>query len=321
MRMTAGTTKQKATSNERPAGKAAAQSKSKARKRAKAPSKAKAPDKTRPRSKPKLTARTADKHVLYQLAVQAPDVDAKTYARWFKRYTGRDLRSLREDFCGTAILACHHVKNHPDNTAIGVDLHRPTLDWGIEHNVKTLLDDEQQKRLTLLEKNVLEVTSPKVDCALALNFSYQVFTTRKDLGRYIKTVFKSLKPGGVFYMDALGGPDVMQQKTDVSKKAGFKYHWEQKSYDPISHRFVCAIHFEFPDGTMMKNAFVYDWRLWTLAELRELFAEAGFEDVHVLWEGTDMETMEGNGVFRRKEVGDMDEAWISIVVGKKPEKA
>ena len=44
----------------------------------------------------------------------------------------------------------------------------------------------------------------------------------------------------------------------------------------------------------------------------------GFVDVHVLWEGTDRASGGGNGVFRRKEVGDMDEAWISIVVGKKP---
>ena len=272
--------------------------------------------KKKPKKKP-LTARTADKHVLYQLSVQAPELDSKTYARWFKKYTGRDLRALREDFCGTAVLACHHVRNHRNNTAVGVDLHRPTLDWGIKHNVQTLLDQEQQQRLQLLEKNVLEVTSPKVDCVLALNFSYQVFTTRQALGAYIKTVYRSLKPGGVFYMDALGGPDVMQAKTDVTKKQGFKYHWEQRSYDPISHRFVCAIHFEFSDGTMMKNAFVYDWRLWTLAELRELFVEAGFDDVHVLWEGTDQKTMTGNGIFRRKEVGDMDEAWISIVVGRK----
>ena len=32
--------------------------------------------------------------------------------------------------------------NGRGNTAIGVDLHRPTLDWGIEHNVETLLDAE-----------------------------------------------------------------------------------------------------------------------------------------------------------------------------------
>ena len=33
--------------------------------------------------------------------------------------------------------------------------------------------------------------------------------------------------------------------------------------------------------------------------------------------GTDSKTGHGNGVFRRKERGDMDEAWISIVVGTK----
>ena len=66
----------------------------------------------------KLTARTADKHVLYQWSGQAPETDAKTYARWFKRYTGRELRSKREDFCGTAVLSCHHVKNHKDNKEV-----------------------------------------------------------------------------------------------------------------------------------------------------------------------------------------------------------
>lgn len=271
-------------------------------------------------SKPKkagLTAKTADKHVLYQASVQAPDVDSKIYARWFKKYAGRDLRSMREDFCGTAVLCCEHIRNHPENTAVGVDLDRPTLDWGIKNNVNVLLDDQQKKRLKLIESNVLDVTAPKVDCVLALNFSYQVFKTRKDLGKYIKTVFKSLKPGGVFYMDALGGPDVMQQKTDKTRKKGFVYHWEQRSFDPISHRFVCAIHFEFPDGTKMKDAFIYDWRMWSLPELQELFIEAGFDDVHVMWEGTDWKTRSGNGVFRRRAVGDMDEAWISIVVGRK----
>ena len=264
-----------------------------------------------------LTARTADKHVLYQASVQDAKTDSAIYARWFKKYTGRDMRSLREDFCGTAVLCCHHILNHQENTAVGIDLDRPTLDWGIKHNVDVLLDEQQKKRLKLVASNVLDVTSPKVDCAVALNFSYQVFKTRKDLGQYIKTVYKSLKPGGVFYMDALGGPDVMQQKTDRTRKKGYTYLWEQRSFDPISHRLVCAIHFEFPDGTKMKDAFIYDWRMWSLAELQELFIDAGFDDVHVLWEGTDWSTLSGNGVFRRKAVGDMDEAWISIVVGRK----
>ena len=289
------------------------QPKSKAPK-SKANAKAKAPGKPR---KKRLTARNADRHVLYQRAVQAPETDVRFYARWFLKYAKRPLRVLREDFCGTALMACHHVKLHPDNRAIGVDLHWPTLAWGRIHNVRPLLDEAQQRRLLLLQKNVLEVQAPKADAILALNFSYSVFKTRAELGAYIKNCFRALQPGGILFLDAWGGPDVMQQKTDKTKRGDFVYHWEQRRYDPISHEILCAIHFEFKDGSRLRDAFVYDWRLWTLAELRELFEEAGFLDTHVLWEGTDTKTGGGNGVFRRTVRGGMDEAWIAIVVGQK----
>jgi SAM-dependent methyltransferase len=235
------------------------------------------PQPSRPQPAP-LTARTADRHVLYQRAVQAPEADARFYDRWFQRYAGRPLRVLREDFCGTAVLACHHVKRHRDNRALGVDLHWPTLAWGRIHNVRPLLDDEQRTRLTLLQQNVLDVRRPLADAILALNFSYSVFKQRAQLLAYLKNCHRSLRKGGVLFLDAWGGPDVLQRKTD---------------------------------------AFVYEWRLWTLAELRELFAEAGFAKIDVLWEGTDHKTGGGNGVFRKTVRGGMDEAWIAIVVGQK----
>lgn len=276
----------------------------------------KSPAKTRAKPKP-LTARTADRHVLYQKSVQAPEADARFYDRWFRKYAGRPLRLLREDFCGTAVLACHHVKRHPQNRAIGVDLHWPTLAWGRIHNVRPLLSAEQQQRLQLLQKNVLEVQKPAADAILALNFSYSVFKVRADLLAYLENCHRSLRPGGVLFLDAWGGPDVMQAKTDKTRHKGFVYEWEQRRYDPISHDIECAIHFAFPDGTRLRDAFVYEWRLWTLAELRELFAEAGFTTIDVLWEGTDQATGGGNGVFRKTVRGGMDEAWIAIVVGQK----
>lgn len=274
--------------------------------------------KKRAPKKPQLTARTADRHVLYQRAVQSPEVDAAFYSRWFQKIAGRPLRILREDFCGTAVLSCHHVRLHRDNRAVGVDLHWPTLAWGRIHNVRKLLTAEQQRRLTLLQQNVLDVQSPKADAILALNFSYSVFKKRSELAAYVKNAFRSLRPGGVLFMDAWGGPDVLKQVTDRGRHRDFTYLWEQRRYDPISHEIECAIHFEFRDGTKLRDAFFYDWRLWGLAELRELYEDAGFRDVHVLWEGTDSKTGRGNGVFRRKERGDMDEAWIAIVVGTKP---
>ena len=273
----------------------------------------------RRQAKPKvLTARNADRHELYQRAVQSPAVDAAFYSRYFERVARRPLRIFREDFCGTAVLSCHHVLRHRDNRAIGVDLHWPTLAWGRIHNVRKLLDERQRRRLTLLQQNVLDVRSPKADAIVALNFSYSVFKTRRQLAAYVRNGFRALRPGGVLFMDAWGGPDVLKRVTDRGRHRDFTYLWEQRRYDPISHEIECAIHFEFKDGSRLRDAFVYDWRLWSLAELRELYEEAGFRDVHVLWEGTDSVTGRGNGVFRRKERGDMDEAWIAIVVGSKP---
>ena len=269
-------------------------------------------------TKPPFTARTADKHVLYQLSVQAPLREVKFLSRYFQKATGCELNTLREDFCGTGLMASWFVKHKTQNRAIGVDLDQPTLDWGVVNNVDTLLDDEQKTRLTLLCKDVRTVTRPKAQAIAALNFSYSVFKQRAELLAYFHACYQGLEPGGLLFLDGWGGPDVQAIKTDRTRHKGFDYFWEQQKFDPISHHIRCAISFKFRDGTRMKNAFVYDWRLWNMPELRELMAEAGFTDTHILWEGTLGATRAGTGVFRRKEVGDADSAWIVYVIGRKP---
>lgn len=269
------------------------------------------------RRSPKFTARTADKHVLYQLSVQGPEYDSRFFARFFKRYTGAPLRVFREDFCGTAVLSCHWVKLHRDHRAIGVDLCGDTLAWGRQHNVAPLLDEAQRQRLTLVQDDVRNVRRPRAQLTAALNFSYSVFRTRAELGGYIRSAHRALQPGGVLMLDAWGGPDSITPDQERRRLKGFTYVWDQYAFDPISHRIDCRIHFEFRDGTRMRNAFQYDWRLWTLPELRELFAEAGFQDVHVLWEGTDRRSGAGNGIFRRVEIGESCPSWIAYVVGRK----
>ena len=119
--------------------------------------------------------------------------------------------------------------------------------------------------------------------------------------------------------DAWGGSETQEVQEEEREQEGFSYIWDQDDFDPLTYNTICKIHFEFEDGSRMRNAFVYDWRLWTLPELREIMDEAGFVDVHVLWEGTELDTGEGNGVFRRVKRGDPDEAWIAYVVGSKPE--
>ena len=275
-------------------------------------------DKKEKRKRKKLTARNADKHDLYQRSVQAPEMDSRFLARTFKKLSGRPLRVFREDFCGTFVLSCHVAKLHKDMQVIGVDLHGPTLDWGRKHNLAAL-DPKEQERVTLFQKNVLDVREPKADLIAAMNFSYSVFKTRPEITAYIQNSFRALKPGGVFLMDVWGGSETqVLQEEETEQDDGFTYIWDQDDFDPLTYNTICKIHFGFKDGSKLRNAFVYDWRLWTIPELREMMEAAGFQDVHVLWEGTERGTGEGNGVFRRVKRGDPDEAWIAYVVGSKP---
>ncbi|MHC5072709.1 MAG: class I SAM-dependent methyltransferase, partial [Planctomycetota bacterium] len=197
------------------------------------------------------------------------------------------------------------------------DLHGPTLAWGRKHNLAKLNED-QQRRVTLLQNNVLEVQRPQADMIAAMNFSYSVFKTRKEITAYVKNAYRTLKKGGVLLMDIWGGSETQILQEEERDQDGFSYIWDQDDFDPLTYNITCKIHFGFEDGSRLRNAFVYDWRLWTVPELREVMTEAGFQDIHVLWEGTERKTGEGNGVFRRVKRGEPDEAWIAYVVGSKP---
>ena len=71
-------------------------------------------------SSPRFTAKTADKHVLYQLSVQAPEAEVEFLTDWFKKIRGKKPLSLREDFCGTAILCAAWVKSSRRSCTAGL---------------------------------------------------------------------------------------------------------------------------------------------------------------------------------------------------------
>lgn len=280
--------------------------------------------KNKKRAQARTMAQRADRHTLYTLSVQAPEDDAEFLADYFESYSGEPLRRFREDFCGTASLSCAFVRRDKQNRAWGVDLHRPTLDWGKQHNVSDL-PPEAQRRITLIEGNVLDAKAPKAQLTCALNFSYSVFKTRDDLRAYFRAVRRGLQPGGMFVLDMWGGSEtqVLQEEEreidnpDDDGIGDFTYVWDQDAFDPSSYHTVNRIHFRFEDGSEMRDAFVYEWRAWTMPEIRELLTEAGFDDVHFLWEGTDPKTGKGTDTYERAETADPDDAWIAYVVGVK----
>ena len=255
---------------------------------------------------------TADRHVLYEESVQSPDADVRFFERIYKKTYGERPSLLREDFCGTAALCCEWVKRRGLNRAIGIDLDAPTLAWSRKHNLSQLGKDAD--RVKLIRGDVLNASRPRAQVVASLNFSYFIFKTRPLLLGYFRTVRESLKKRGIFVLDIMGGPDAQVPQFEETDYGKFTYVWDQDSFNPITHDFKCHIHFKFPSGSKIRKAFTYDWRLWSVAEVKDLLLEAGFRKAHVYWEGSGPDG-EGDGIFRKSLKGDDSPAWIAYIVG------
>ena len=267
-----------------------------------------------------FTAATANIHELYQLSVQNVEAEIDFIDETFEQIRGRKAVTLREDFCGTGNTSAEWVRRRSNNTAIGLDLDQPTLDFGHETHVAQL-ERQAEERISLIHRDVLSPGDASgSDCVLAMNFSYWLFKTRDELRSYFASVRGSMGDDGVFFLDHYGGSEAMTETKEAKKiKDGpnreFTYVWEQKHFNPITGDMECRIHFKFPDKTKIKDAFVYHWRLWSMPEIRELLSEAGFKNVVVYWEGDDEDDEEeGNGIYEPTLVGAADPAFISYIV-------
>ena len=270
--------------------------------------------KARGGKKPKM-ADLADRHDLYQRSVQSVDDEVVFIDERFRELRGRDLVLLREDFCGTAQMACAWVNASDTHQAIGVDIDPEVLDWGRSHNIAPMADGARS-RIRLIQDDVFTVQSEPVDAVVAMNFSYWLFQKRSKLLAYFKSLRTALADDGLLFLDAYGGYEAHQVIEEERECDGFTYIWDQDQFDPVTHEMHCLIHFEFPDGSKMRNTFTYVWRLWSLPELKDILLEAGFKDVQIWWEGADEEG-DGNGEFELVERGEPDAGWIAYLIGVK----
>ncbi len=276
----------------------------------------------RKKTKSLTLAQQADKHALYLKSVQAPDVEVDFFARTYRSIFKREPLVLCEDFCGTAAICYEWVKPHnryaAQRRAIGVDLHAATLAWG-KKNLGAMLPAEVRERVTLLKRDVRTVGGSKADIISAQNFSFWIFKTRPALLEYFRAARRNLDRDGIFILDLTGGYGLLKSPHIESRRIAkdTRYVWDQQHLDPVTHDCRFAIHFRFADGSEIRNAFEYDWRLWSIPETRELLLEAGFDAAHVYWEDEDAKTRKGNGRYRRRERGTNDPAWLAYVVGVK----
>lgn len=281
------------------------------------------PDTTR-RARASGRARPPDRHLLYTAAVQQVDLDIDQVTSIYRGQNRRTPQLLREDFCGTAALACAWVRRGPERRAWGVDLHAPTLAWARRRRLPSLGD--AAARLTLVRGDARAVTRPRVDVITALNFSYWVFHTRSELRDYLSAARRALRPGGLLLLDAFGGSDAqeaMVEESHVPASRGpggeripsFTFLWEQASFNPVDHRLRCWIHFRLGDGRLMRRAFGYDWRMWTLPEIRELMTEAGFRRSRVYLQDWDDASSRALTSYSPRERFENQAGWLAYVVG------
>jgi SAM-dependent methyltransferase len=258
-----------------------------------------------------------NKFTLYERSVQSPKRHVDWFVGVYKDARGKYARRLREDFCGTAKISCEWVKRNRRNIATGLDLDAEVLSYARRKNLSRL-DRGQRGRISLSRENVCTVTSPKSDLIVACNFSFLVFKERRALMEYLRCCLRSLGTKGMVILELAGGPGMISRTRESkmvegSRGAKFKYVWDQRSFDPITREARYSIHFHFPDGTKMNHAFTYDWRLWTIPEIRDALADAGFSSSAVYWE-TEHDGR-GTGEYARAERGDNAWAYIAYVVG------
>ena len=264
----------------------------------------------------KAEADLADRHDLYQRSVQDVASEIDFVEETWNALRHRPAVLLREDFCGTANTACEWVRRDESHYAIAIDLDPEVLAWGMQHCVAQL-DPAERQRIELLRANVLDPQPERCDIALAMNFSYYLFRTREALLEYFSQACASLAEDGILFLDAYGGYDAPREIEETRDCDGFIYIWDQASFNPIDSCMTCHIHFEFPDGSRVDQAFSYYWRLWTLPEVTELLYQAGFGQVDVYWEGTDESINEGNGIYQPSTVGDADAGWVCYIVAQR----
>ncbi len=266
----------------------------------------------KPAKPPRFSAKTADKHDLYQRSVQDAETESRFIEKVFKKRVGRPAESLREDFCGTALLTATWVKRGPQRRGIGIDLDPSVLAWGTKHNIAPLGDASE--RVKLYQQDVRDSIPEKVDVIGAFNFSYWIFMTRDEMRKYFAHVRRGLKKDGIFLLDAYGGWDAQEPMLENRPmRGGFTYVWDQDKFCPITHRITNYIHFHFKDGTKLERAFTYEWRYWTLPELTELLAEAGFRDIEVYWDTSDDDVHEA---YKPRKRAENQPGWLAYLAAR-----
>ena len=222
-----------------------------------------------------------DRIDLYELCV----TDAPRTARFLHALHGRRGGVLREDFAGSGALARAWAAAYGPAIAVDADAAPLRRCAGLPRLRAVVADVRACRR--------------RADLIAATNFPIGYWHTRRDLLAYLRHARRCLRPGGLFVCDTYGGSDAFTPGTATRRLRGprgerITYEFEQREANAATGRVLNALHFVVaraapgaagragpPRPRRYRDAFLYDWRLWSIPELRDAMDEAGFDSVEV----------------------------------------
>lgn len=269
-------------------------------------------------------SRELTRHDLYELCVQSPS----HLVPFLRAVHGNDPRVLGEDFAGTAALSHLWADRGEQHRAIAIDLDAEALAFRGGHPRVTTLAQDVMADIDLEQGG-------KADVIFVGNFSIGYWHTRAELVAYLSRVRGRLNPGGVFVCDTYGGesaytlgdvhrdhwiPENPRYPGHAGKR--IRYTWEQRAADPITARVTDVLHFRVEKAGVIEqelfDAFTYEWRLWSIPELRDAMADAGFVSSEVYSKTADAIDDEGNAYVLPIEDGEdeLDDNYIVLLAGR-----
>jgi SAM-dependent methyltransferase len=262
------------------------------------------------RRRVRAVAKPLDRYDLYELCVQ----DAARMAQFLEAVHGGRPATLREDFCGSGGVCRAWAARSPRHRAVAVD-----------HDPEPLGRLAGAARVRAVTADVC-ACRVKADVISATNFPIGYWHTRADLVAYLRHARGCLRTGGVFVCDTYGGATAFVRGSVardhfLSDGRRVRYTWEQREADPISGMVLDVAHFRVDrEGEVLQDvseAFVYRWRLWSVPELRDAMAEAGFGRVEVYAELADAVDSDGRVYVRPvRDPRELDDTFIVCVAAR-----
>ena len=273
-----------------------------------------------------------DKHDCYELCVQSP----RHVVSLLRALHGNEPIVLREDFCGTAAVArrwCEEARARGE----------PARAWAADLDVECMTRAREHSRaagigdmLTTLHADLLADEhgggmgvgmGEGADVVFVGNFSIGYARTRESLLAYLRRCKRHLDlglggfGGGVFVCDTYGGASAfalggLERRHPSRGREVVHYVWQHEAADPTTSMVRNSIGFRVElEGEIVAEyprAFVYEWRLWSIAELREAMRDAGFVRTAVY---QDLNLAPGQPAVPVSDEKPLGADWIVAVAG------